>query len=449
MENETVPSPETVLTGNEGSPNACCEHRLSSKCAGKNVFLLFVIILSFLSGMAGSIFERSLPSYLDKVPLLGALVHKPAVVDRKQMADIPQAEIGSGDESLVGIVDRSSSAVVSVVATKLVTQTRIGSGSLPFFLRQFGYDIGSDGTLGQSQGQDGQTAPEKQKVGSGTGFFVSSDGLVVTNKHVVSDTTADYTVVLSGGKEYPAKVIAVSPNQDIAVLKIDGADFPSLQLGDSGALHVGQTAIAIGNPLGEFPNSVSRGIISGLNRNVTAGSDFGQSETLSDIIQTDAAINPGNSGGPLLDLAGNVIGINVAVAQNAEGIGFAIPINQVKRIIDDVKTTGKISTPYIGVRYAVIDEAMRKENSLPYGYGAIVVRGTKPAELAVVPGSPADKAGIVENDIILEIDGTKVDTDHPLGNIVAEHRAGDVLSLKVWHKGSEETVSVTLEERKQ
>ena len=286
-------------------------------------------------------------------------------------------------------------------------------------------------------------------MGSGTGFFVSTDGLVVTNKHVVSDVTAEYTVVLSGGKEYPAKVLARATNRDIAVLKIEGDSFSALPLGNSASLKVGQTAVAIGNPLGEFPNSVSRGIISGLNRNVTAGSRLGDSETLSDIIQTDAAINPGNSGGPLLDLAGNVIGINVATAQGAEGIGFAIPIDQVKRTIDDVKTTGKISTPFIGIRYAIIDEATKQANNLPYAYGALVLRGTKQTDLAVIPGSPADKAGIVENDIILEIDGTKLDTDHPLGNVVADHRTGDILTLKVWHKGAEVTVQVTLEERPQ
>ncbi|NTW75960.1 MAG: PDZ domain-containing protein, partial [Candidatus Moranbacteria bacterium] len=320
-------------------------------------------------------------------------------------------------------------------------------GSLPFSFGPFGFGIGTNGNDGRNRTDQG--APEKQKVGSGTGFFVSSDGLVVTNKHVVSDQTADYAVVLSGGKEYSAKVLAVSPNQDIAVLKIEGSDFPSLPLGDSETLRVGQTAIAIGNPLGEFPNSVSRGIISGLNRNVTAGSAFGDTETLSDIIQTDAAINPGNSGGPLLDIAGNVIGINVAVAQGVENIGFAIPIDRVKRIIDEVKTTGKISTPYIGVRYAMIDEEIAEENGLPYPYGAIVIRGSRTAEFAVVPGSPADKAGIVENDIILEIDGTRLDTDHPLGNVVADHRPGDGITLKVWRKGDIRDVSVTLAERSQ
>jgi serine protease Do len=404
--------------------------------------------LSFLSGLAGSVFERRLPGYVARIPAISAFLgrHTTGVGSEPGSEALLPIPSDPTDAVLVGIVDRSSSSVVSVVVTKEVAQMRGGFGSLPFSFGPFGFGIGGNGNSGRAEGEPGEA--QKQKIGSGTGFFVSSDGLVVTNKHVVSDQTADYTVVLSGGKEYPAKVLAISPNQDIAVLKIDGSDFPSLPLGDSDSLRVGQTAIAIGNPLGEFPNSVSRGIISGLNRNVTAGSALGDAETLSDIIQTDAAINPGNSGGPLLDLSGNVIGINVAVAQGAENIGFAIPIDQVKRIIEDVKTTGRISTPYLGVRYAVVDEEVSKENDLPYPYGAIVVRGNKPAELAVVPGSPADKVDIVENDIILEIDGVKIDTDHPLGNIIADRRPGDAVKLKVWHKGEEKDLTVTLEERK-
>ncbi|MEI6650807.1 MAG: trypsin-like peptidase domain-containing protein [Candidatus Moraniibacteriota bacterium] len=453
MENGIVQVPVAPKAeGNAEAVSSCCRHDHACANGKKAIFLLIAVILSFVFGIAGSVFERNIPKYATRIPFLSSFLTKDVVADhgsvRKPKSETPT---DPSDAALVDIVDRTSSSVVSVVASKEITRTPGGFGDIPFFFGPFGYDMGGNGQNGNSgpaQGQGEQPTTEKQKIGSGTGFFVSSDGLIVTNKHVVSDTTADYTVVLAGGKEYPAKVLAVSPNQDIAVLKIEGADFPSLPLGDSASLRVGQTAIAIGNPLGQFPNSVSRGIISGLNRNVTAGSGFGDSETLSDIIQTDAAINPGNSGGPLLDLSGNVIGINVAVAQNAEGIGFAIPINSVKRIIDDVKTTGKISTPYLGVRYAIIDESVQKENNLPYAYGAIVVRGTKPTDLAVIPGSPSDKAGIVENDIILEIDGTKIDTDHPLGNLVANHRAGDTLSLKVWHKGTEETVAVTLEERK-
>jgi S1-C subfamily serine protease len=191
----------------------------------------------------------------------------------------------------------------------------------------------------------------------------------------VSDDEATYTVVQSGGKEFEAKVLGKDPNNDIAILKIEGENFPVLPLGDSDAIKVGQTAIAIGNPLGEFANSVSRGIVSGIKRDVTAGSGFGQEERLTNIIQTDAAINPGNSGGPLFDIKGRVIGINVAVAQGAENIGFALPINDVKRIITQVRETGRIVTPYIGVRYALLNEKAAKTLNLPYNYGALILRG--------------------------------------------------------------------------
>jgi serine protease Do len=213
-------------------------------------------------------------------------------------------------------------------------------------------------------------------------------------------------------------------------------------------LKVGQTVIAIGNSLGEFANSVSKGIISGLKRNVTAGSGFGETERLTNIIQTDAAINPGNSGGPLLDVSGSVIGVNVAMAQGAENIGFALPINQVENAINQIKTKGKISVPFIGIRYVIIDQAIQQQNNLPLDYGALVIRGERAIDLAVIPGSPADKAGIVENDIILEIDGSKITAENQLGDLISKHNVDDVVALKVWHKGETKDVKVTLEERK-
>lgn len=279
-------------------------------------------------------------------------------------------------------------------------------------------------------------------------FFASADGLVVTNKHVVSDEAATYTVVVNGGKEYEAKVLGKDPNNDIAILKVEGTDFPVLPLGDSDAIKVGQIAIAIGNPLGEFANSVSRGIVSGVQRDVTAGSGFGQEERLTNIIQTDAAINPGNSGGPLFNINGQVIGVNVAVAQGAENIGFALPINDVKRIIEQVKTLGRIATPYIGVRHILLTEESAKQLELPYSYGALVLRGQNITDFAVIPGSPGDKAGLVENDIILEINGKKIDQNNTLSKIISQYNVGEELTLLVWHKGDTKEVKLTLEEKK-
>jgi serine protease Do len=210
---------------------------------------------------------------------------------------------------------------------------------------------------------------------------------------------------------------------------------------------VGETIIAIGNPLGEFENSVSRGIISGLKRSLEAGSGRGDSEHLSGIIQIDAAINPGNSGGPLLNLSGEVVGVNVAMAQGAENIGFSLPINQVKRIVEQVRTTGKMSFPYLGVRTITLNEELKKKTSLPFDYGALVLRGETMTDFAVVPGSPADKAGIVENDILLEINGERIDEEHSLIGFMGRYAVGDEITVKLWHKGETKDIRVRLEER--
>jgi serine protease Do len=272
--------------------------------------------------------------------------------------------------------------------------------------------------------------------------------LIVTNKHVVSATAASYTVITTDGKEFPAQVLAQDPNRDIALLKIDAKDMPFLELGNSDDVKVGQTAIAIGNSLGEFTNTVSKGIISGLKRDLVAGSGRGDNEHLSNIIQTDAAINPGNSGGPLLDISGKVIGVNVAMAQGAQSIGFALPANQIKKIINQVQSTGKITTAFLGVRYIIVNKDIQKENSLPLEYGALILRGEKMTDFAVIPGSPADKAGLMENDIITEIDGTKITDAQQISDIVADHQPGDNLTFTVLHKGETKTMTIQLEEKK-
>lgn len=409
----------------------------------------FSVVVSFLFGLFGGV----LGWYVG--PKIIADFHLPPL----KMATIPTstsnsmtpfASSSSDDMSIVSLVEKNSPGVVSIVITKDVPKYRSFfdnpdfEQNFPFFF--FG-PRGNGSGNGNGNGGGGNGGTEKQTVGQGSGFIVSSDGTVVTNRHVVSDASAEYTVITNDGKEYPARVLARDPSQDIAVLKIDGSDFPSIELGDSESLRVGQTVVAIGNSLGEFSNTVSRGIVSGLRRNLTAGSGFGDMEQLSGIIQTDAAINPGNSGGPLLDIFGKVIGVNVAMASGAENIGFAIPIDDVKRAIDEVQKTGKISTPFLGIRYLPITKDIQTANNLPFDYGAIVVRGEERSDFAVIPGSPADKAGIVENDIILEIDGTKVDEENAVSDLVAKKHVGDAITLKVWHKGDTKDVKVTLEER--
>jgi len=201
--------------------------------------------------------------------------------------------------------------------------------------------------------------------------------------------------------------------------------------------------------LGEFRNSVSVGVISGLSRTISASDYSGNVESLDEVIQTDAAINPGNSGGPLLDLNGKVIGVNVAMERGAENIAFALPINALKPVIDSVKQYGEIIRPYLGIRYTVITEELKQNNHLSVDYGVIVTRGNNPNELAVIPGSPADKAGIQENDIILEADGIKLTPDKSLANIIRQKKVGDVIKLKILHKGQEKTVEVKLEKAPQ
>ncbi|PIR68241.1 hypothetical protein COU49_02090 [Candidatus Nomurabacteria bacterium CG10_big_fil_rev_8_21_14_0_10_35_16] len=290
-----------------------------------------------------------------------------------------------------------------------------------------------------------QNGTEKKEIGGGSGFFVASDGLIVTNRHVVEDQEAFFTVFTNDGKSHEATVIARDPVLDIALIKIEGTGYPYLSLGNSDSLLAGQTVIAIGNALGEFSNTVSVGVISGLSRSVTAGSSFGKAELLDHVIQTDAAINPGNSGGPLLDLSGRVIGVNVAVVQGSQGVGFALPINSVKGAIESVKATGKIIRPYLGVRYLAINSEVQAANNLTVDYGVLIKAGSSPSDPAIIPGSPADKAGLMENDIILEVDGVKITEKNSLASIIRQKKVGQTVTLRVLSKGTTKTVKATLE----
>ncbi len=284
--------------------------------------------------------------------------------------------------------------------------------------------------------------------GGGTGFIITGDGLIVTNKHVVADDGAAYTVFTSTGDAHEAKVLARDPLNDLAVLKIEASGLPVVQLGDSDALKIGQHVVAIGNALGEFSNSVTTGVISAKERQIQAQAGRGVVENLSGLLQTDAAINPGNSGGPLVNLAGQVIGINTAVAGGAENIGFAIPINVVKKAIESVKSTGEIKRPQMGVRYVPITKEFAKLNQLPVDHGVLLVRGNDPGELAVVPSSPADKAGLTEGDIVTEINGDRIDENHPLLAILTKYEIGQKVILTVLTKGETKKVELELGEVK-
>ncbi|MCX6779348.1 MAG: trypsin-like peptidase domain-containing protein, partial [Candidatus Magasanikbacteria bacterium] len=285
----------------------------------------------------------------------------------------------------------------------------------------------------------------RQQVGGGSGFIVRSNGLIITNKHVVSDSDSYLTVVLNDGKRYPAIVLAKDQFSDIALIKIEAKNLPVISLGNSDKLEIGQTVVAIGNALGQYQNSVTSGIISGVKRRVVADG-LGISEVIEAAIQTDAAINPGNSGGPLLNLQGQAVGINTAVNLGSQSVGFALPINSAKVIVESVEKYGHIVRPWLGVRYILINKAMAEESKLALDYGALVIKGIKTGEVAVVPGSPADQVGIVENDVILELNGQKVTEENGLGILVNKYKVGQEVNLKVWHKGETKIVKVKLEE---
>jgi serine protease Do len=351
----------------------------------------------------------------------------------------------SEDSFVIDAVKKTNPAVVSVIISENVPKyeeyTDPNQQTNPFgdLFPGFSFNV-------PEYKQDGT---QNEEVGGGSGFLISSDGLIVTNKHVVDQTGATYTVFTNDGKKYTAKIIAKDPVLDIALIKITpplGVTFPYLALGDSDNLQLGQSVIAIGNALGEYKNSVSVGVVSGLSRSITAGDESsGTSEVLDHVIQTDAAINPGNSGGPLLDLSGQVIGVNVAIAQGSQNVGFALPIDSVKSAILSVENTGKIIRPYLGVRYVQVDAAMQQANNLTVDYGALVKAGSTADDLAVIPGSPADKAGIVENDIILDVDGVKLDDTNSLSDVIRGKGVGQIITLTILHKGVQKNVSVTLE----
>lgn len=278
--------------------------------------------------------------------------------------------------------------------------------------------------------------PTNQNSTIGTGFVVSDKGLIVTNKHVVSDP-GQYTVVTKDGQKYEVRKIYRDPNLDLAIVQIDAKNLKPLEFGDSSKLKVGQTAIAIGNALGRFTNTVTTGVISGLSRRVVAGDPFGGSlESLDNLIQTDAAINPGNSGGPLLNSSGQVIGVNVATTEGAQNIGFAIPINSVKQIINEFLTKGFISRPYLGIRYRFVSKDVAILNEVPQG--AFVQE--------VVVGGPAEGAGVKPGDIITKINGQAIDAENKVSEIVSKANIGQKLELTVWRDGKELKLTATISE---
>lgn len=427
--------------------------RLAKKIGRQELVLLLalVVLVSSLSGFVtgaviGGTLYQQVTSLFQQVGLkIPERIVQERVVEKEY---IPQT---SQEQKIIDVVKNVSPAVVSIVITK----------DVPVIERVFVDPF--EGFFGERSQfrvpQFRQQGTERREVGGGSGFIVSADGMVITNKHVVLDEEADYTVFTPGGASFPARVLARDPLQDLAVLKIEQENvidatgnfttkpFAFVELGDSDTLEIGQTVIAIGNALAEFRNTVSVGVISGLGRTITAsGGNF--VETIENVVQTDAAINRGNSGGPLLNLAGQVIGINTATVLDAQNIGFAIPVNRATRDIKQVRELGRIVYPFLGVRYILITDAIAKQEDLPVTNGVWVQPGSK-GEPAVSPGSAAEDAGILSGDIILEMNGERITQENSLAKIIQQYNPGDSLVLKILRAGEEKILNATLGEGSQ
>jgi len=291
------------------------------------------------------------------------------------------------------------------------------------------------------------------KIGGGSGFIVDKTGIIVTNKHVVADKNAEYAIINSKGEKMQGEILARDPIDDVAILRIQDvkSELPTVKLGDSSEVDLGTNVLAIGNALGIFQNTVSSGIISGLARSIRAQTETDDQkpsmQELRGLLQTDAAINPGNSGGPLVDFNGNAIGINAAIVFGAQNLGFAIPINYVKRDLEDLSRHGRIRRPLLGLRYMMVDDNLKEKMNLPVDYGAMIV-GHAPQIPAIIKGSPADKAKLKERDIITECNGEKLSDTKTIQDILEAKTVGDILDLNIMRGNKKIKAKVTLSERK-
>ena len=385
----------------------------------RNRTLTFIVIIGIILGISSGAFGFTWKDISDKVKLPNLPKISTPVLPGSENVRVLKEE-----NLVIDVVDRVSPSVVTVGISTTRNTARV------FEIDPFDpFNI-----FRQNPGSREQKI--EQDIGSG--FIVTDDGLIVTNKHVVAETGAKYRVFTKDDKQYEVEKIYRDPANDLAILKITASGLTPVEMGDSSKLKVGQFAIAIGTALGEFRNTVTTGVVSGLGRGITAGSPFeGFAEKLDNVIQTDAAINPGNSGGPLLNSAGQVVGINTAVASGGQNIGFALPINVVKEALENFNSTGQFSRPFLGVRYKTIDQKLALLNDVPQG--AYLVE--------VVSGSPADKAGLIKGDIITKIDGTKIaGQDGEVAKVIGKKKVGDTVSVSYFRDGQEKTLNVTLAE---
>lgn len=377
-------------------------HKFSRQIKRGSVFVVIFLVLSFVMGIiggAGAVLFLSSNSRLSQ--LLG--------IENNQIniATTRTEKIRLEESStIIEAVKKVAPAVVSITATTQIED---------FF-----------GAVQESQG-------------GGTGFIVTNDGLILTNKHV-AQAGQSLSIMTTDGKTYEGQVAALDPTNDLAIIKVNASGLPVVDLGNSDDLQIGQWVVAIGNALGQLQNTVTAGVISARERQLVVGG--GQEEQLNNLLQTDAAINAGNSGGPLINLAGQVVGINTAIASGAQNIGFAIPINQVNQALDSYKKTGKIIKPFLGVRYVTVTKEISKKLNLSTDEGAFIYASS--GQQAIVSGSPADKAGLKSGDVILEINGEKISQTRPLSSLISQYQPGDEIELKILRDKKESTLKLKL-----
>ncbi|MCH7541204.1 trypsin-like peptidase domain-containing protein [Patescibacteria group bacterium] len=353
-----------------------------------------VFATAFVAAFIGVVIGLTYPNWANDLSFLPDFL-KPKTAGLEAVSTDGEKVVRTVEESaVIDVVETASPAVVSIAAQQAVF----------------------DPTQGVIQDQQG----------IGTGFIVRNNGIILTASHVVDDETLNYKVVTNDGKTYDVKQIDQDPSIDFAILKIEATGLPTLDLADSDAIKVGQKVVAIGNALGRFENTVTVGVVSGVGRGVNPSSAGGILQgTLENVIQTDAALNPGNSGGPLLDLSANVVGINFATTVGAENLGFVIPINSVKSVLDGYFVQGRIIKPFLGISYVVVDRTTSALQDIPQG---VFIR-------RVVSGSPAEKAGLKSGDVITKFAQLPLKDGVTLAGVLGKFKAGETVELEVWRDG--------------
>ncbi len=402
-EGDTMQQDKEKATVKKDQPSEEIKTEAVVKPQKQNTRLIVIIVICVVVCLALGLLGAKLFS------ILGQVASNGQIAQRETTQNDGNKVVTKEEEDIASVVDKVSPSVVSIV-TKSQSNSRV-------------------------------YGPQEEE-GAGTGIIVGKSGYILTNKHVV-DGANTVGVVLADGTSYDnVKVLGTDPLNDVAFLKIDGVNnLPAAELGDSTSVRVGQKVVAIGNSLGQYQNTVTSGIISGTGRPISA--QAGDSvENLTDLIQTDAAINPGNSGGPLLNLQGQVIGINTAIIEDAQGIGFSIPISATKGILKGVLAGGPVERAYVGVNFIPITADVAKHYNLPVKKGAYVYASD--SQSAVIADGPASKAGVKDKDIITKVNDIEVGDRGGVSSLVAEYAPGDTIKLTLLRGGQTITINVTL-----